>query len=253
VAATGMFALICLMLTAGVLAASCAGSSGSAGESPAGDSGKCGPAHELPGFDVNWEYFECPMTDTIWVSQAKIGSGEEPLGDRDVSWGMLSVKYHGLYNKYFIAGYNFAIMFKGWGYRSWDNDMQKDVQKEVNWHVWSMRNDEDVLYTRLITQRFDGQCSGRCEQADFSNKIQFKNELEPVQWDCAWSLAEVETDGKVWCTIQKLITGETFNLWGPMNGPYFSLDYAGVGMKAFDGDYPGYPGDVSDFRFTIFK
>lgn len=241
-----------LFMAAAFLIASCAGSD-STEEIPSDNLGECGPVQQMAGFTVDWEYIECPRTATMWVDQDKADSDGAALGDREVSWGMFSVKYHGLYNKYFIPGYNFAVMFKAWGYRSWDDVQKKDVQKEVNWHIWSTRNEKNDLNTRMIIQRFDGQCAGRCEQAYSTNEIQFKNDQEPVQLNCAWSLAEVETDGKVWCTFTNLSTGRVYELWGPMNGPYFSLDYAGVGMKAFDGDYPGYPGEVSDFRFTLFK
>ncbi|MDH5511504.1 MAG: hypothetical protein OEZ32_14280 [Nitrospinota bacterium] len=241
-----------LLITAAFLVTSCAGS-GSIEEIPSDNVGECGPVHEMVGFTVDWEYIECPLADTKWVNQERIGSDGALLGDREVSWGMFYVKYHGLYNRNFIPGYNFAVMFKAWGYRSWDNEMRQDVEKEVNWHIWSTRNEKKDLNTRLITQRFDGQCSGYCEQAYSTNDIQFRDAQEPVQLACAWSLAEAETEGKVWCTVKNLYTLQSTDLWGPMNGPYFSLDYFAVGKEAFEGGYPGYPGQVSDFRFTLFK
>ncbi|MDH5637918.1 MAG: hypothetical protein OEZ04_05455 [Nitrospinota bacterium] len=228
------------------------GDSGSTDNTPPADTNLCGPVHEMVGFALGWEYVECPQTDTMWVDKQKTDSAGAFLGDREVSWGMLSVKYHGLHNGNFLEGENFGVMFKALGYEFWNGFKKKNEFGEANWQIWAHNNGVDELYSKLIIQRFDGQCRLFCEQADYSQEMQFLDAQEEVLIDCAWNFNELE-DGKVWCAIKKLTTGQVYNFWNIMKGRYTTLDYAGVGRKAFDGPYAGFPGQVSDFKFTIFQ
>jgi len=204
---------------------------------------ECGPAQEMAGFYVDWEYTQCPKTDTIRVDYATLGAGDAPLGVREVSWGMLSVKYHGLNNDLISADPNYGIMFKATGLG----------MGEANWHFIAHNVENNVISTRLILQRFDGSCHPYCEENYSTYELQFDNDKEEIRFDCAWSLSEMMPSGKIWCSANKLASGQTVEYWTVMKGIFVSLDYAGVGKKAFDGPYPGFPAQVSDFKMTIFQ
>jgi len=233
------------------LLVACGDSSGS-GDAPPADTNLCGPDHALPGFAVGWEYVQCPQADTMWVDQRTTDSSGVPLGDREVSWGSLSVKYHGLQNGNFIEGENFGVVFMALGYDFWNGELKQEVKGEANWQIWAHNNGVDELYSKLIIQRHDGQCKPWCEQADYSQEMQFEDPQEEVRIDCSWNFNDLE-DGKVWCAINKLTTGQVYNFWNIMKGRYTSIQYAGVGKKAFDGVYPGFPGQVSDYKVTIYQ
>ncbi|MDH5756617.1 MAG: hypothetical protein OEZ55_08135 [Nitrospinota bacterium] len=231
---------------------SCGDGGGKTDNEPPAQTSNCGPTHEMAGFTTAWEYTQCPQADTMWVDQSTVDANGVPLADREVSWGMLAVKYYGLHNGKFLEGENFGVMFKAWGYEFWNGELKQNVFGEANWQIWAHNNGVDELYSKLIIQRFDGQCKPFCEQADYHKDMQFLDEQEEVQINCAWNFNELE-DGKVWCDITKLTSGEVHNFWNIMKGRYTSLDYAGVGKKAFDGPYHGFPGPVSDFKVTILQ
>ncbi|MDH5511505.1 MAG: hypothetical protein OEZ32_14285 [Nitrospinota bacterium] len=235
-------AFLTLMFMAGVaMMVSCSGSGGGGGTSSGG--GDCGPAHTLETFFLDWEYIECPRTDTIIVDQQKVGTGGVVMGDREVSWGMLSVTYHELLNANIPSDAIYGIFFKAHGLG----------MDEANWHFIAHNVENDVISTRLILQRFDGVCLPICEESFATYDLQFDDENEAVQFDCAWSVSEIVPDGKIWCTVTKMNSNQTYEYWTVMKGLFVSLDYAGVGKKSFQGDYAGFPGQVSDFKLTIFQ
>ena len=221
----------------GLVSCSSGGGGGATGAS------KCGPTHEMAGFVVDWEYMQCARTDTIRVDQSSADSNGAPLGAREANWGKLSVSYHGLLNQNFTADPNFGVFFKANGYNN----------NEANWQFMAY-DQEGTLGARLILQRHDGACGDPlCEMSDATNELQFDNSDETVQFECSWSLSEIIPDGKIWCTVRKSLSGQVREFWTPMVGPFVSLDYAGVGKRAFDGPYSGFPAQVSDFKFTLFQ
>ncbi|MDH5637920.1 MAG: hypothetical protein OEZ04_05465 [Nitrospinota bacterium] len=233
--------LTVLFITGSSLMVSCSGSEG--GGEPSSGGGNCGPAHTMETFFLDWEYIECPKTDTIIVDQQKVGTGGAALGDREVSWGMLSVTYHGLLNANIPSNAAYGVFFKAHGLG----------MNEANWHFIAHNVEDNIISTRLILQRFDGVCQPFCEEMFSTYDLQFEDENEAVQFDCAWSVSEIIPDGKIWCTVTKMNSNQTHEYWTVMKGLFVSLDYAGVGKKSFQGVYPGFPAQVSDFKFTIFQ
>ena len=201
----------------------------------------CGPIQEMPGHDPMWTYYNCGPFEGMWVQQGTPDAfSGEILGPRRVGRGMVSVKYTGLTNTAFAYKETFGLFFSADGNHG----------LPVNWQWMSYAAGGGYIESRLIIQRFDKTCQPFCEEHFKVQSLQFEDPNDTYQWDCRWN----EDDMMIYCDITKV--GDPnflIETWNYMKGPYNSLQYMGVGRKAFDGGYPNYQCTVTDFKLTFFR
>ncbi|MDH4184727.1 MAG: hypothetical protein OEV92_10920 [Nitrospinota bacterium] len=216
-------------------------------------SGACGPSHEMSGHKVVWERHQCDTADTLWVDQSTRDDKGVALGDRDVSHGKMSVKYHGLTNKKISSEATFGVYFKADGY---DMEVKNEtVPGYADWQFLSMKEANGVILSKLVATRHDGSCGGYCVDEDYKAwQLQYTDPEDIVQFDCEWNLSAVADVGKVYCVVSKVTSGQSYIFITTMNGPYMALLRLGVGKHANDAPpHPNYQAQVSDFKVTIFE
>jgi len=212
----------------------------------------CGPDQKMDGHKAMWVYYHCDYADSLEITPESVDPRTgAPLGDLTVGRGMLSLRYHYLSNSDFGTDLTFGIFFQAGG-RAHD--------WEVNWQFISFWYvPKNMLFSKIVIQRFDTTCTPFCEKASESDKLQFTDTNDVYQWDCEWD-ADLNKDklpsaqGLITCVVTK-VGDPTFSATIKNNtmGPYNHLKYIGLGKKAMrNHNYGSYHGQVTDVKLTIF-
>jgi len=242
--------VLSLIAAGGLLLASCGGGTGSGGgsisdstDTNGGDIGTCGPKQELVGHKPLWTYSQCGTFDYLWLTSASQDSVTgAPLGDMEVSHGMLSIRFSNLHNsKMAIRRETFGIYFQATG-----TDKQ-----EASWRWTSMNMGNGNIKSRLALFRYDLSPNDPLgvDLPYDTEDLQFRDEQETYQWDCTWN----NTRNRIVCNITKPADPlYKVTVWNITGGRLMKLMFLGVGAQAFIGDYPNYDAVASDFKITIF-
>ena len=197
----------------------------------------CSEGHKwYDGSDPFWTYSDCNPSPNKFVTQATIGENGIALGSQMVTKGRITFSSTGMSNDQIHHEGVFSLFIHAQGHQN----------LEVNWH-WVSWPSGGGLTSRLTTQRFDGTCRPFCEKNWQTTALSYISTAEVFDWDCSW-----DTGGAA-CEVTK--NGNTV-LASPVvttEGPYFQLNYIGVGTGAFRGPYATAPFTISNLRASFFK
>jgi hypothetical protein len=197
----------------------------------------CGEGHTwFDGSAPYWTYVDCGASSNKFIDQSTVGASGEALGSRSVQRGKITFSSTGTHNWDIAVGTDtFSLLVHAQGHNG----------HEVNWH-WHSYNLGAVIESRLTAQRFDGTCSGFCEDTYITQALQYFSTEEVYDWDCSWD------SGGTACTISRdgnlIVQTATVP-----TGYYGALNYIGVGTGALRGPYPDGKFIISNLRVSFFQ